>query len=69
MYREMVVARSHDEASIFTNYGIPREFAEAQARALDEGPRFKKPVESWLAVHSRVYLIARGNLMSRTKCT
>lgn len=41
MHREMVVVRSHDEASIFTNYEISREFAEAQA--LDEGPRFKNP--------------------------
>lgn len=69
MHSEMVVARSHDEASIFTNYEISREFVEAQARTLNEGPRFKKLEESWLAVHSRVYLIAQGNLMSRTKCT
>lgn len=68
MYREIVVARSH-EAGIFTNNKIARVCRSASTSSLDEGQRLKKPEESWLAVHSRVYLIVRDNLMSRTKCT
>lgn len=64
--------RSKSRRRVFsrTVRDISREFAEERARGHSaKGRAFKKPEESWLGVYSRVYLIARGNLMSRTKCT
>ena len=71
MFREMVIANEIMTAQVSS--GITKYRANLPKRkqigSRRRGPCVKKPEESWLAVHSHVYLIARGNLMSRTKCT
>jgi len=68
--REVVVVQSHDGEYFHELQDISqREFAEEQARGHSAKGRDLKSPRNRGWESTRVYLIARSNLMSRTKCT